>query len=135
MPIPKEIEEYVAEKFVRSSGPGGQHANKVSTGVRLEFDIDACPIFADDVRSRLITLAGKRYGSDGSIVITSTQHRSQKKNRREVRRRLADLIETAQKKPKLRKKTRRTLASKERRLISKKRRSETKLMRRKPPIE
>ena len=120
-------------QFVRSSGPGGQNVNKVSTAVQLRFDVGNSPSLPGDVRTRLIRLAGRRITQDGILLIEARQHRTQERNREDAIARLVELIKKATEKPKPRKKTRPSLASKERRIESKKQRGETKKMRRSAP--
>jgi ribosome-associated protein len=124
--IPDEEFEW---KFIRSSGPGGQNVNKVSSAVQLRFLLPLNLSLPVSVRNRLRRLAGQKLNDDGSILISARSARSQEQNRREALERLADLIRTAAIEPKVRKKTRPTRASKERRIESKKRRSSTKLQR------
>ncbi|HYT77133.1 MAG TPA: alternative ribosome rescue aminoacyl-tRNA hydrolase ArfB [Vicinamibacterales bacterium] len=114
------------ERFVRASGPGGQHVNKVSTAVQLRFDAAQSHALSDDVRTRLYALAGNRVTDEGVLVIDARAHRTQVQNREDARARLADLIRRALVRPKRRRKTRPGVAAKQRRLESKKRRSETK---------
>jgi len=127
-------ENELEERFFRSSGPGGQHANRTATAVHLRFDAAHSPALPDDVRRRLIDLAGNQVTDEGMLVIEAQRFRSQRRNRRDARRRLAALIRQAAKKPKQRRKTRPTRASQERRLRDKRRRSEKKRLR-KPPRE
>lgn len=136
IPITDDIaidESEIQEKFIRSPGPGGQNVNKTSTAVQLRFDVRSSPSLPDDVRARLLHLAGKRITEEGVLVIESGQFRSQGRNRQDARKRLVQWIRKAVVKPKSRKKTKPTLASKQRRLASKRRRSEIKKIRRSVP--
>jgi len=116
--------------FVRSSGPGGQNVNKVSTAVQLRFDAAHSRSLPDRVRERLVSVAGKRMTSEGVIVITAQRFRSQQKNREDAVSRLVSLIQQASRIRKKRKKTAPTRESRERRLEEKKARSRIKQKRR-----
>jgi ribosome-associated protein len=116
--------------FVRSSGPGGQNVNKVSTAVQLRFDVGNSPSLPGDVRTRLIRLAGRRITQDGILIIEARQFRTQERNREDAVERLKELIREAARKPKPRKKTKPTAAAKERRIENKKKRGEVKKARR-----
>src|SRR6516225_10851753 len=117
-------------EFIRSSGPGGQNVNKVSTAVRLRFDARGSSALPEDVRERLIRLAGRRIGDDGFLTIHARQGRTQETNRRDAIKRFVELLERALERPTPRRPTRPTAGSRERRLDAKRRRGQTKQARR-----
>jgi ribosome-associated protein len=125
-------ESEIEERFARASGPGGQHVNRAATAVQLRFDVANSPALTQDVKDRLKLLAGNRLTEDGVLVIDAQRFRSQRRNRQDARRRLADLLRRAGQPPKVRRRTRPTQASKERRLRDKRKRSEAKKYRRRP---
>ena len=122
-------ESELSEAFVRSSGPGGQNVNKVSSAVQLRFDVRRSPSLPNDVAIRLMKLAGHRLTKDGVIVVVAQEHRDQSRNRAEARERLFDLIREAAMKPTVRRATRVPKSAKRKRLESKKRRSGLKSLR------
>jgi len=122
-------EREIKEEFIHSPGPGGQNVNKVATGVQLKFNVTDSPSLPEDVRERLINLAGNRISSQGVLSIKATRFRNQAQNRKDAILRLIEIIQKAVDKPRRRLKTRPTMASKRRRLFSKRRRGETKKLR------
>lgn len=119
----------VEERFVRASGPGGQHVNKTSTAVELRVDVARSSLPAH-VKQRLATLAGGRMTGDGVLVLDSREHRSQSANREAARERLRQLLVQASVRVKKRRKTKPTAGSNERRITDKMKRGETKRARR-----
>ena len=128
-----QIENELTFEYIRASGPGGQNVNKVSTAVQLRFDVTRSPSLPEDVKARLVKLAGKRMTSDGVLVIEAKKYRSQEQNRLDAIQRFRTLLKTSLESPKPHKKTVPTKASRERRLQAKKSRGEIKKLRR--PVE
>ncbi|AIB11508.1 aminoacyl-tRNA hydrolase [Azospirillum brasilense] len=122
-------ESELQESFIRASGPGGQHVNKTDSAVQLRFDVAASPNIPDDVKARLVRLAGSRMTAAGVLIIVGDTYRSQLRNREDVRERLIDLIRDATVVPKSRRPTKPTLGSKKRRLEAKGQRSDIKRLR------
>lgn len=117
-------------EFVRSSGPGGQNVNKVSTAVMLRFNMMQSEALSEDICNRLRKIAGRKMTEDGTLIIKANRYRSQDKNRKDAISRLVELIRRATAKPKARRKTRPSRGARERRLSAKKKRSEIKRRRR-----
>jgi len=124
-------ESLITERFVRSSGPGGQHVNKTESAVQLRFDVSASDL-PDAIKQRLKRIAGTRMTQEGVLILHVEDHRSQDRNRAEARTRLKRLIEQASRKPKPRIKSRPSLNSIKRQKDKKAKKSQTKSLRQKP---
>ncbi|ADE14621.1 Class I peptide chain release factor [Nitrosococcus halophilus Nc 4] len=117
-------------QFILASGPGGQNVNKVATAVQLRFDAVHSRSLPEDVRSRLLKLAGNRLTKEGELLITAKRFRTQERNRQDAIERLVALLQKAAEKPKPRRITKPSRAAKQRRLDEKRRRGEQKRARR-----
>lgn len=119
-------EDEVELRFVRASGPGGQHVNKVSTAVQIRFDAESSPNLPPEVKSRLRKLAGKKMNEDGVIIFEARRYRSQLRNREDALDRLVTMLKRATEAPKKRLKRAPSAAAKARRLEEKRRRAKLK---------
>jgi ribosome-associated protein len=122
-------DEELEERFVRSSGPGGQNVNKVATAVELRFDALNSPALPEALRTRLLARRDSRITADGVIIIQAQRFRSQDRNREDARERLLNLILAVLKPPKPRIATKPSRGAQERRLISKRERAGVKRQR------
>jgi ribosome-associated protein len=129
--VPIDISEQVAIldeelewKFIRSSGPGGQNVNKVSSAVQLRFDVLRSPSLTDTAREAL--LRGGRLTRDGVLIITAQRFREQERNRADARARLVEIVRKAATPKPVRRATKIPKASKRKRLDGKKHRAEIK---------
>lgn len=119
-------ESEITFAFIRASGPGGQNVNKVATAAQLRFDARNSPSLPEEVKARLLKLAGKRITQEGILVIEAKRYRTQEQNREDALQRFSALIQKALEKPKSRRATRPSAAARARRIESKKRRAEIK---------
>ncbi len=117
-------------QFKLASGPGGQNVNKVATAAELHFDAAHSLALPEDVRTRLLALAGRRLSREGELLITARRFRSQERNRQDAIERLVDLIRKAAEIPKPRLKIKPSRAAKKRRVAEKRRVGEKKQTRR-----
>ena len=122
-------DDEVTEQFVRSPGPGGQNVNKLATAVQLRFDARGSRSLPDDVRDRLLDLAGTRATKHGEILINAHRFRTRERNREDALERLVSLVRRAAVAEKPRRPTKPSAASKRRRLEDKRRRSQLKHVR------
>ncbi|MFQ5732833.1 MAG: alternative ribosome rescue aminoacyl-tRNA hydrolase ArfB [Planctomycetaceae bacterium] len=118
--------------FSRSSGPGGQNVNKVSSKAQLRWNVSDTESLPADVKERFVQKYRRRITTSGEFLISSQRYRDQPNNVDDCRRKLCELILAVSVAPKTRKKTKPGRAAKERRLREKKRRSERKQMRKQP---
>ena len=122
-------ESELSLSFVRSSGPGGQNVNKVSTAVQLRFDVRNSPSLTEEVKEHLARLAGSRMTQEGILVIEARRHRTQEQNRAEALLRLEAYLERASHRPRPRHATRPSLAAQIKRVETKKKRGAVKKLR------
>ena len=123
------VEKDIQKRFIRASGPGGQHVNKASTAVQIRYDVRQASTLPEDVKKRALVLAGKQATVNGEIVIEAQRFRSQEQNFKDAVNRLVRIIRSASEKPKTRRKTRPTKASATRRLDTKRKHSRLKQFR------
>jgi ribosome-associated protein len=116
----------------RSSGPGGQNVNKVETKVTLKFDVAGSEILTDEEKATILAKLATRITTDGVLVLTAQEKRSQLQNKEAVIAKLDELIAKAFFKPKARKATKPSKAAKQKRFNQKKQQSQKKQWRQRP---
>ena len=121
--------------YIRASGPGGQNVNKVATACQLRWDVHATPALGEEVKARLLKLAGSRATEDGILIIVARRYRTQEQNRLDAIARLVALVQKALEEPKIRRKTRPSRTSSAARVDEKKRRGNIKRTRQYRPEE
>jgi len=122
-------ESELSFSYIRSSGPGGQNVNKVTTAVQLRFDVRNSPSITEEVKARLVKLAGSRMTQEGIMVIEAKRHRTQDQNRAEALLRLEAFLEKASRRPRPRHATRPSLSAQIKRVETKKKRGAVKKLR------
>ena len=127
-------ESLITERFVKASGPGGQHVNTTASAVQLRYDVGASAL-PPAIKQRLVRLAGSRMTQEGVLILHVENHRSQERNRAEARTRLIRLIQQASRKPKPRIKSRPSLSSITRQKDAKAKKGQTKALRKKPGLD
>ena len=115
--------------FIHASGPGGQNVNKLATAVQLRFDVCNSPVIPEEIKNRLVHLAGSRMTSEGILVILAKRYRSQERNRLDALQRFSSLVERACQLPPVRHPTKPTSTARRARLDDKKRRGAVKRLR------
>lgn len=123
---------WLSVEFSRSSGPGGQNVNKVSTRVAVLFDFEQCPLLTADQRRRVRAALASRLSADGRVRVTSSRERSQSANRAAAEERLLELLRQALRPRTPRRPTKPTASSRARRLREKQHRAERKRQRTRP---
>lgn len=134
MPDLDVLQKELTFKAIRSSGPGGQHVNKTSSKVVVQYDIATSAALEEEERSLLLTKLSTRLTNDGVLILDSSESRSQHKNKELVFIKLMEILNQALKKVKPRKKTKPSKASKLKRLREKKSNAEKKSNRQRPDL-
>lgn len=124
-------ESEIEVNFIRSSGPGGQNVNKVATAAQLRFNVLQSTCLPDAVRTRLITLVGRKLNKNGELIIKATRYRTQERNRLDALARFQNLLKKAAAIPTKRKKTKPAFYVLKQRVDQKKRQAKKKFLRQK----
>lgn len=132
--ISKNLEPEIQFSASRSSGPGGQHVNKVSTAVELRFNIPESQILDEEEKKRIIKKLEGKLTSEGELIVNASETRSQTQNKKLALEKFYAIMEEALKVPKKRRRTRPSAASRKKRLENKRRQSEKKALRKPPEI-
>lgn len=131
----ERLRPWIAVRFTRAGGPGGQNVNKTATRVELLFDLAGCDVLTDDQRARARRKLRRRLDAAGRLRVVVQRYRSQRQNRAAAERRLVELLAEALRQPAERRPTRPTAASRLRRLARKRRRGEIKRERQRPTLD
>jgi ribosome-associated protein len=116
----------------RSSGAGGQNVNKVNSKVTLHFNVQSSQILTEKEKTILLDKLGSKLSTDGNLIITSQNHRSQVQNKEEAFNKFNKILAAALAKRKKRIATKPSASSKKKRIDSKKRKSDIKKSRQSP---
>ncbi|MDC7995224.1 alternative ribosome rescue aminoacyl-tRNA hydrolase ArfB [Altibacter sp. HG106] len=130
-----QLHTELSYRAMRSSGPGGQHANKTSSKVAVHFNVETSKAFSEEEKERLQAKLENRLTKDGELILSCDTYRSQHKNKALVTERLVELLQQSLRKRKKRKKTKPSKRAIEKRLRNKKKQALKKRDRRPPPTE
>lgn len=122
-------------KAVKASGSGGQHVNKVSTKIELQFNVQDSMLLTEDQKGRLLSVLKSRLTNQGILILQCSDTRSQLQNKERVIKRFKELILKSLEVPKKRKPTKTPKSIIKKRLDNKKRNAEKKTNRKKPDLD
>jgi ribosome-associated protein len=128
------LDDELEFSFVRSSGPGGQHVNKVSTKVRLRFSVTNSKILEDEQKTRLLTKLKSKLTTDSELIVDYDASRSQTRNKKEVTKVFYTLLNRALTKSKPRRPSTPSAAAVAERRKLKQKNAEKKTFRKKPDL-
>jgi ribosome-associated protein len=114
----------IEARAVRASGPGGQNVNKLATKIQMRVDLDHIPALVGEELARVRDFLKSRLDSDGKLLVMSQDTRDQSRNREDCANKVAELIRAALFRPKARRRTKPTFASKQRRIEAKRHQSD-----------